>query len=239
MTIVVIKEEFRSQKSEVRSQNHFRWGFKMISYLKGIVAAIQKNSGNRYILTVEVNGLGYDLQIPARLAQQLPDSGDDVQVFTHYQIREEVPLLYGFGSPGERDIFRHLLSVSGIGAALAIALLDTLELPELVQAIITANTQLLIQAPGVGKKTAERLCLELKSKLIEWRKTAGFFVATGGPAPGILEEVQTTLLALGYTASEVSHALHVVSEDIGLSKDTNVEDWIKQAITHLTTEYSQ
>ncbi|MBR8835922.1 MAG: Holliday junction branch migration protein RuvA [Stigonema ocellatum SAG 48.90 = DSM 106950] len=211
----------------------------MISYLKGIVAGIQNNSGHRYILTVEVNGLGYDLQIPARLAQQLPNSGGEVQVFTHFQIREEVPLLYGFGSPGERDIFRHFLSVSGIGAALAIALLDTLEIPDLVQAIITGNTQLLIQAPGVGKKTAERICLELKSKLIEWRKTAGFFVATGGPAPGILEEVQMTLLALGYTANEVSHALHVVSENIGLSKDAHVEEWIKQAIAHLSTEYSQ
>jgi holliday junction DNA helicase RuvA len=211
----------------------------MISYLKGIVAGIQNCSGNRCILTLEVNGLGYDLQIPARLVKQLPSSGGEVQIFTHYQIREEVPLLYGFGSPGERDVFRHLLSVSGIGAALAIALLDTLELPDLVQTIITGNIQLLIQAPGVGKKTAERLCLELKTKLIEWRKSAGLFVATGGPAPGILEEVQMTLLALGYTASEVSHALHTVSEDIGLPKDAYVEDWIKQAITHLSTEYSQ
>ncbi len=212
----------------------------MISYLKGIVAGIQKHGGNRYILTLEVNGIGYDLQVPARFAQQLPESGGEVQVFTHYQIREEVPILYGFASPGERDLFRHLLSVSGVGAALAIALLDTLELPELVQTIITGNVQLLIQVPGVGKKIAERICLELKSKLIEWRKTAGFFVATGGPAPGILEEVQMTLLALGYTPSEVTHALHVVSEDIGLPKDAYVEDWIKQAIAHLSSsEYTQ
>lgn len=211
----------------------------MISYLKGIVAAIQNNSVHRHTLTLEVNGIGYDLQIPARLAQQLPNTGGEVQIFTHYQIREEVPLLYGFGSPGERDVFRHLLGVSGVGAAIAIALLDTLELPELVQTIITGNIQLLIQAPGVGKKTAERICLELKSKLVEWRKTAGFFVATGGPAPGIIEEVQMTLLALGYTANEVSHALHVVSEDIGLPKDAYVEEWIKQAIAHLSSEYSQ
>jgi Holliday junction DNA helicase RuvA len=207
----------------------------MISYLKGIVAGVQAISSNRVILTLEVNGMGYDLQIPQRLANQLTTTGDVVQIFTHYQIREEVPLLYGFSSPAERDLFRHLLSVTGIGAALAIALLDTLELPELVQAIIATNTQILIQAPGVGKKTAERICLELKSKLIEWRKSAGFFVATGGPAPGILEEVQMTLFALGYTAHEVSHALHVVSENIGLPKDAYVEDWIKQAIAHLSS----
>ncbi|BAZ07530.1 Holliday junction branch migration protein RuvA [Calothrix sp. NIES-3974] len=208
----------------------------MISYLKGIVAGVQSGNGNRHILTLEVNGIGYDLQVPARLAQQLPNSGDMVQVFTHYQVREEVPFLYGFASPAERDLFRYLIGVSGIGAALAIALLDTLELPELVQAIVTANVQLLIQAPGVGKKTAERICLELKSKLIEWRKTAGFFVATEGPASGILDEVQSTLLALGYTASEVSHALHFVSEDIGLAKDAYVEEWIRQAIAHLSSE---
>ncbi|MBD2665759.1 holliday junction ATP-dependent DNA helicase RuvA [Richelia sinica FACHB-800] len=207
----------------------------MISYLKGIVAGVQAISPNRTNLTLEVNGMGYDLQIPQRLAQQLTNTGEEVQIFTHYQIREEIPLLYGFSSPAERDLFRHLLSVTGIGAALAIALLDTLELPELVQAIIAANVQMLIQAPGVGKKTAERICLELKSKLIEWRKSAGFFVATGGPAPGILEEVQMTLFALGYTAHEVSHALHVVSEDIGLPKDAYVEDWIKQAIAHLSS----
>jgi holliday junction DNA helicase RuvA len=207
----------------------------MISYLKGLVAGIQTIGTHRVILTLEVNGLGYDLQVPQKLAQQLPTTGDLVQVFTHFQVREEVPLLYGFASPAERDLFRHLLTVSGIGAALAIALLDTLELPDLVQAIIAANTQILIQAPGVGKKTAERICLELKSKLVEWRKSAGFFVATGGPAPGILEEVQMTLFALGYTAHEVSHALHVVSEDIGLPKNAYVEDWIKQAIAHLSS----
>lgn len=208
----------------------------MISYLKGIVAGIQTIGANRVILTLEVNGLGYDLQVPQRLANHLPESGGVAQIFTHLQIREEVPFLYGFASPAERDLFRQLLTVSGIGAALAIALLDTLELPDLVQAIIAGNTQILIQAPGVGKKIAERICLELKSKLVEWRKSAGFFVATGGPAPGILEEVQMTLFALGYTAHEVSHALHVVSEDIGLPKDAYVEDWIKQAIAHLSSE---
>ncbi|MDB9375207.1 Holliday junction branch migration protein RuvA [Nodularia sphaerocarpa] len=207
----------------------------MISYLKGIVAGIQTIGGGRMMLTLEVNNLGYDLQIPQRLAKHLPESGGVTQIFTHLQIRDEVPFLYGFGSPAERDLFRQLLTVSGIGTASAIALLDTLEVPDLVQAIIAANTQILIQAPGVGKKTAERICLELKSKLVEWRKSAGFFVATGGPAPGILEEVQMTLFALGYSADEVSHALHVVSEDIGLTKDAYVEDWIKQAIAHLSS----
>ena len=208
----------------------------MISYLKGIVVKTHKSSGNRLQLILEVNGLGYDLQIPSRMGQKLPNSGEMVQIFTYLQIREEQPFLYGFATPAERDLFRYLLSVSGIGAALAMALLDTLELPELVQAIITGNTQLLVQTPGVGGKTAERICLELRKKVSEWRKSAGFIVLTGGPPKEILEDVQMTLLALGYTPYEVSHALQLVSEQVGLAADAIAEDWIKQAIAHLSNE---
>jgi holliday junction DNA helicase RuvA len=209
----------------------------MISYLKGTVAGVVKSSGNRVILTLEVNSIGYDLQIPTRLAEQLPANGELVQIFTHLQIREEQPMLYGFGSLAQRDLFRQLISVSGIGAASAIALLDTLELPDLVQAIITGNIQLLIQAPGVGGKTAERISLELKKKLADWRNTTGL-AATASDAPispVVLEEVQDTLLALGYTASEISQALQSVSQNAGLSKNANAEDWIRQAIAYLST----
>jgi holliday junction DNA helicase RuvA len=207
----------------------------MISYLKGIVAGIQKNS-NRVVLTLEVNSLGYDLQIPARLGESLPESGEVVQIFTHFQIRDEQPYLYGFATPAARDIFRQLLTVTGIGSAIAIGLLDTLDVPDLAQAIITGNIQILLQAPGVGKKTAERICLELKSKLIDWRKNSGIFTTPTGADAGVLQEVQAMLLSLGYTASEVSYAIHYVSEDIGLTKTARVEDWIKQAITHLSSE---
>lgn len=210
----------------------------MISYLKGTVAGVAKSGGNRVILTLEVNFCGYDMQIPARLAQKLPADGETVQVFTHLQIREEQPLLYGFGSVAERDLFRQLISVSGIGAASAIALLDTLELPDLVQAIVTGNTQLLIQAPGVGGKTAERICLELKKKLADWRNITGL-AATSSAAPlspVTLEEVQMALLAIGYSPSEIAQALAAVSENAGLSKNSNAEDWIRQAIAWLSSQ---
>ena len=209
----------------------------MISYLKGTVAGVVKSIGNRVILTLEVNSCGYDLQIPARLAAELPATGEAVQVFTHLQIREEQPVLYGFGSLAERDLFRQLISVSGIGASSAIALLDTLELPDLVQAIVTGNIQLLIQAPGVGGKTAERISLELKKKLADWRNATGL-AGTASSVPltsAVLEEVQDTLLALGYTANEISQALQAVSQNAGLSKNANPEDWIRQAIAYLST----
>ena len=209
----------------------------MISYLKGTVASIQKSSGNRVILILEVNSCGYELQIPARLATQLPTAGE-VQVFTHLQIREEQPSLYGFSSTAERDLFRHLISVSGIGAASAIALLDTLELPDLVQAIVTGNTQLLIQAPGVGGKTAERISLELRKKLADWRNITGLAPTTSATplSPEILEDVQDTLLALGYSPNEVSQALQTVSQNAGLAKNANAEDWIRQAIAWLISQ---
>ena len=208
----------------------------MISYLKGTIAGIQKSGGNRVILTLEVNSCGYDLQITARLATSLPASSELIQVFTHLQIREEQPTLYGFASAVERDLFRQLISVSGIGAASAIALLDTLELPDLVQAIISGNTQLLIQAPGVGGKTAERISLELRNKLADWRNITGLVATSTAPlSPAILEDVQSTLLALGYTANEVTQALQAVSQNAGLAKNANAEDWIRQAIAWLSS----
>lgn len=210
----------------------------MISYLKGTVAGVAKSGGNRVILILEVNSCGYELVITQRLAEQLPVTGELVQVFTHLQIREEQPTLYGFASAAERDLFRQLISVSGIGASLAIALLDTLELPDLVQAIVTGNTQLLIQAPGVGGKTAERISLELKKKLAEWRNITGL-VGTSSAAPlspTTLEEVQMTMLAIGYSPSEVAQALAAVSQNAGLSKNSNAEDWIREAIAWLSSQ---
>lgn len=206
----------------------------MISYLKGTVASIQKSS-NRVIMTLEVNSCGYELHIPARLAGQVATDAQ-VQVFTHLQIREEQPMLYGFGSLQERDLFRLLISVSGIGATSAIALLDTLELPDLVQAIVSNNTQLLVQAPGVGGKTAERICLELKNKLVTWSQTVGLTTATLPVplAPEILAEVQMALLAVGYAPGEIAQALTAASQNSLVPKNASAEDWIRQAIAWLS-----
>ncbi|MGB3187876.1 MAG: Holliday junction branch migration protein RuvA, partial [Limnoraphis sp.] len=136
----------------------------MIGYLKGTVVAIQKNNSNRVILLLETNNIGYEVQIVPRMIAQLPTMGESIQVFTHLQVREDQMVLYGFSSFAERDLFRQLVSVSGIGTQLAIALLNTLELTELVQAIVGENTKVLAKTPGVGTKTAQRIALELKTK---------------------------------------------------------------------------
>ncbi|HAG83763.1 MAG TPA: Holliday junction branch migration protein RuvA [Cyanobacteria bacterium UBA12227] len=209
----------------------------MIGYLKGTVAHIQKSTGNRVTLILEVNQIGYEVQIPRRLSQELViDSKELVQIFTHLQIREDQQVLYGFASGAERDLFRQLVSVSGIGAQLAIALIDTLGLPNLVQAIVTGNIRTLAKTPGVGKKTAERIALELKTKLAEWRQQSGVTTPTSstGPSPTILEDVEMTLLALGYENNEITQALNAISEDTLLAKNPNAEEWIRSAIAWLS-----
>lgn len=206
----------------------------MIGYLKGIVAATQKNN-NRVLLTIEVNQIGYDLQVTPRLLQSLPPIGELTQIFTHLQVREDQMILFGFESAAERDLFRQLVSVSGIGAQLAMALLDTLGLHDLVQAIVSGNTRRLTQTPGVGTKTAERIALELKTKLAEWRQQAGLMtVPAAGPAASIQEDVEMTLLALGYTNSEIMQALQAVGQSSSLSKTADPEAWIRQAIAWLS-----
>lgn len=209
----------------------------MISYLKGTVATIQKSSGNRVTLILDVNEIGYELQIPKRLSQELLAASEGkVQVFTHLQIREDQQVLYGFASAAERDLFRQLIGVSGIGAQLAIALIDTLGLPNLVQAIVTGNIRALAKTPGVGNKTAERIALELKTKLAEWRQLAGVSTPASatGPSPTILEDVEMTLLALGYENSEIGQALEAVSQDTLIAKSKNPEEWIRSAIAWLS-----
>jgi Holliday junction DNA helicase RuvA len=211
----------------------------MISYLKGKSNQIQRTSNNRLILILEVNQIAYEIQIPSRLARQLSANEEkSVQIFTHLQIREEQPLLYGFATASERDLFRHLISISGIGAQLAIALIDTLGLEELLEAILTNNSRVLCKSPGVGKKTAERIILELQSKLCQWREGLSITVATTKAVPTreILEELEMTLLALGYTKEEIDQAISAITQDSQLLKNTQVEEWLRKAIAWLSSE---
>ncbi|WP_254173315.1 Holliday junction branch migration protein RuvA [Planktothrix pseudagardhii] len=206
----------------------------MIGSLTGIIADIQKGNANRVTLLLNVNNVGYELQILPRMRMELPPLGETTQIFTHLQVREDQMVLYGFSSMAERDLFRQLISVSGIGTQLAIALLDTLGLQDLIQAIVGGNTRVLAKTPGVGNKTAERIALELKTKLSEWRNQAGLLSSPSGIAPHIQEEVEMTLLALGYTGAEVMKALQAISQDSSLAKQTNSDEWIRSAIAWLS-----
>ncbi|MGF1492332.1 MAG: Holliday junction branch migration protein RuvA [Microcoleaceae cyanobacterium] len=206
----------------------------MIGYLKGKVIEIQRGNNSKVTLILDVNQIGYEIQIVPRAVGDLPEPGEMVQVFTHVQLREEQLALYGFLSSAERELFRQLVSVSGIGNQLGLALLDTLGLQNLVQAIVSSNTRILSKTPGVGTKTAERISLELKTKLAEWRQQAGLSqTLTPHLTPEIQEEVEMTLLALGYSGSEVMKALQALSQDRQLTQNTPTEEWIRSGISWL------
>ncbi|PSF37494.1 Holliday junction branch migration protein RuvA [Aphanothece hegewaldii CCALA 016] len=209
----------------------------MISYLKGQVIDIVKSTSNRLILILEVNQMGYEIQIPSRLARQVTQDAKEItQIFTHLQSREDQTILYGFASTAERDLFRQLIAVTGVGTQTAIALIDTLGLEELVQAIITCNIKTLSKPSGVGAKTAERIALELKTKLSQWRKNSGISVtsSTALPEREILEDVEMTLLALGYTNDEINQAVSALSQDELMLKNSSTEEWLRNAIAWLS-----
>jgi len=207
----------------------------MISYLKGQAVDVVRTLANRTLLILDVGGVGYEIQIPARLAREIAIA-DSLQIFTHQLLRDDQLALYGFSSAAERDLFRHLLSVSGVGAQMAIAAIDTLGLESLVRAIVKSDIRTLSKPAGVGRKTAERIALELKAKLAQWRHEVGITVATlgTGPSAELQEEVELTLLALGYSNEEIEQAFSAVHRDAQLLKNPNPEEWIRQAIAWLS-----
>ncbi|NJN87142.1 MAG: Holliday junction branch migration protein RuvA [Leptolyngbyaceae cyanobacterium SL_7_1] len=206
----------------------------MFSYLKGNIAGAYKLN-TKTILVLEVNQIAYEIQVLARLLGGLPASGEPMQIWTELQIKDDRLVLFGFASMAERDLFRQLVSVSGVGPQLALALLDGLGLQDLVQAIVSSNTRLLSRTPGVGTKTAERVALELKTKLAEWRSQSGLTtVPDAAPIGTVQEDVEMTLLALGYSSSEIMQALRAVGQQTALAKTANAEEWIRQAIAWLS-----
>lgn len=136
----------------------------MFNYFKGIVNSINANN-NRYFLILEVNNIGYEIQVPSRFTRQLESNSDQIiSVFTHFQVRDDQYILYGFENSAQRDLFRQLISVSGVGSQTAIALIDTLGLEELVQAIVTGNIRLLSKTPGIGQKNRRKNSLRVKNE---------------------------------------------------------------------------
>jgi len=218
----------------------------MLTSLNGTITRIYTQQ-NRFYLDLEVAGVGYEVQILSRWAQELEtqtleaqeDSPDQplanqqiYRVITHLQVREDQWLLFGFATIPERDLFRSLMGVSGIGAQSALALLDALDVPLLVEAIVTENTRILSKAPGIGKKTAERLTLELKTKLKGWETLAGSR-SNSLPSQAIQEEVELALMSLGYTEAEIFQALLAIGET-PLGKTSDPDGWIRECLAWLS-----
>jgi Holliday junction DNA helicase RuvA len=175
-------------------------------------------------IVVDVGGVGYEIDVPMNTFYHLPATGEKVSLHTQLIVREDAHLLYGFGSDEERQTFRQLLKVSGIGAKTALSVLSGLSVGDLAHAVAAQDTGRITKVPGIGKKTAERLLLELKDKLGAIAVTAP---AAGAAAPGEAD-VLNALLALGYNDKEASWAVKQ------LPKDVTVSDGIRQALKLLS-----
>jgi Holliday junction DNA helicase RuvA len=187
----------------------------MIGRLSGTL--LEKNPPQ---ILLDVQGVGYEIDVPMSTFYNLPGTGERVMLFTHLVVREDAHLLYGFGSDHERRAFRQLLKISGIGARTALSVLSGLSVAELAQAVTLQESGRLTKIPGIGKKTAERLLLELKDKL-----GADLTTAVGvHRAPPASSDVLHALLALGYSDKEAVAAVKQLPEGIA------VGDGIRQAL---------
>jgi len=189
----------------------------MISRLVGVLA----EKAPPHVL-VDVNGVGYEVQVPMSTFYNLPDLGARVTLLTQFIVREDAQLLFGFLTAEERTSFRELVKISGVGARTALSLLSGLSSSELAQAVAAQDASRLIKVPGIGKKTAERLLLELKGKLAPALSATGVSVASDAQS-----DILQALLALGYTDKEAQAALKQLPADIGVSEG------IKQALKSL------
>lgn len=200
----------------------------MLHYIKGILALKLENQ-----IVVEAGGLGYEITVPANSSVYLAKEGDQVTVYTAMMVREDDVSLYGFGAKTELDTFRKLITVTGVGAKAAIAILSAMPLNEVHQAIILEDAKSLTRANGIGKKTAERIVLELKDKFGELEDVAMPQGFEGASTPSSASndsrtEAANALMALGYTKGEAVNALATVKET-----DLTVEEYIKQALKRL------
>lgn len=188
----------------------------MIGRLTGILLEKQPPQ-----IVVDVGGVGYEVDVPMSSFYNLPAGGERVSLFTHFVVREDAQQLYGFLTQKERAAFRELIKITGVGPKLALSVLSGLAVDELASAVALQDAGRLTRVPGIGKKTAERLLLELKGKLADALPQAG---GLSSSATSVASDALHALLALGYSDKEASLALKQLPEDLKL------EDAIRQAL---------
>ena len=180
----------------------------MIGRLQGILLA--KGEGE---VLLDVAGVGYEVEVPDSAWLQLPEQGHAVLLHTHLVVREDAHQLFGFLEQQDRTLFRLLIKVNGVGPRLALALLSSMDSAQFVACVVHNDVNALVKLPGIGKKTAERLVIEMRDRLKDWEGAFGKPVARvetaggGRGAPDALQEAEAALLALGYKPQEASRAV--------------------------------
>ncbi len=199
----------------------------MIGRIKGII--LEKKAPE---LLVDVNGIGYEIFAPMSTFYQLPEVGATTTLHTHFVVREDVQQLYGFAKLIERDLFRLLIKVNGVGPKLALAILSSMEPDNFIQCIANNDTASLVRLPGIGKKTAERLIIEIADKLKDWvsggAKGAEPIMMQGNfAAHDSLKDAMSALVTLGYKPQQASQVISKIDTQ-GLSTEGIIKQALKQ-----------
>ena len=191
----------------------------MIGSIKGVILLKQAPQ-----VLVDCNGVGYEIETPMTTFIELPEIGSQISFFTHLQVRDDAHIIYGFKDLDERSLFRTLLKVNGVGAKLALAILSAMTVHDFERCVTTEDSDALVKIPGVGKKTAERLVIEMRDRLIDVTNTASM-EPNKVKSNNAKEEAFDALLALGYKLSEVKKIMSSIK--VGNEKP---EDIIRKAL---------
>lgn len=203
----------------------------MINYVSGILSEIEDN-----LIIVEAGGIGYGINVPASLIGELPKAGSAVRIYTYFSVKEDSESLYGFINKEDRDMFRQLISVNGVGPKGALAILSVMRPDDLRLAIATGDSKSISRAQGIGAKTAERVILELKNKVgdinaigaaVLGGKSAGTIAA--GKQYGPVSEAMDALIMLGYSRMEAGKALSLVN----VNEDMPTEEVLRLALKNI------
>ncbi|HET8711856.1 MAG TPA: Holliday junction branch migration protein RuvA [Spongiibacteraceae bacterium] len=184
-------------------------------------------------LLVDVNGVGYEIQAPMTTIYQLPALGDNVELFTHLVVREDAHLLFGFATLQDRALFRALIKVNGVGPKMALTILSGMDVNDFVRCVRDGDTAGLVKLPGVGKKTAERLLIEMRDRLRDWH-IDGVAVSEGAAqlsasANDYQLEAESALIALGYKPAEASKMIAAVKGE-GATSEALIRAALKKAV---------
>ncbi len=198
----------------------------MISRLRGLL--IEKQAP---LIVIEVQGVGYEIFVPMSTFYQLPELNQSVTLLTHLIVREDAHTLYGFSTEAERQLFRDLIRVNGVGPKLALSILSTMELTTFVQAVKSNDTKHLLRIPGVGKKTAERLVIEMRDRLEHFAINPATSSTTTprGTVISPLDDAISVLIALGYKPQEASSLVYSVKQD-GLTSEELIRRALQAAL---------
>ncbi|MGS2723780.1 Holliday junction branch migration protein RuvA [Porticoccus sp. GXU_MW_L64] len=198
----------------------------MIGRLSGVL--LEKQAPD---LLLDVQGVGYEVQVSLTTFFELPNSGEPVTLYTHFVVRDDAQLLYGFSGQRERELFRTLIKVNGVGPKMALAILSGMNPDEFVRCVQGNDVTALVRLPGVGKKTAERLIIEMRDRLKEWGVDSNAPVAEQAPATvSVSEEAESALIALGYKPQE---AARMISAVVGKADNPSCEALIRLALQNL------